>query len=352
MKAKDGMELQERKARARARVTRAPQKAKASRSQSPRMARENRKRALTRARAEQMTDPREKEKVIDSATFVANHGHYARDCWQGGQQVRAVAQNAAQQSQDSMVSYQTVVQGSPSSSKTGNVTHLTSVSNQVPQAQQSAVQSGQHRVARIVENTSEDLVFGLRVSTGFGGNMCVVHHFIGDADEDTLTVSGMVRAVVEEVEDDESAQMVLLDSGADYSVFPSSLIEAGSPVAGQTAKLCDAQGRDIPVEGARCVEIRLGTTSGKTMILKEKVAISSKVNQPILCYGRLMEQGFGINATEQSLVHHGSNTSVPIHMQNRSMAIVGQVRMISAVDGGVIPCAVQCVQSVQRSVRI
>ena len=121
-------------------------------------------------------------------------GHYARDCWQGGQQARVVAQNTAQQSQDNMVPYQTVVQGSPSSSTTGNFTHLTSVSNQVPQAQQSAVQSGQHRVARIVENVSEDWVFDLRVSTSFGGNICVVHHYIGDADEDTLSVSGMVRA--------------------------------------------------------------------------------------------------------------------------------------------------------------
>ena len=58
-----------------------------------------------------------------------------------------------------------------------------------------------------------------------------------------------------------------------------------------------------------------------------------------------MEQGFGTNATEQSLVHHGSNTSVPIHMQNRSMAIVGQVRMISAVDGGVVPCAVRAISA-------
>lgn len=81
---------------------------------------------------------------------------------------------------------------------------MTSVSNQVPQAQQSAVQSGQHRFARIVENVSEDLVFDLRVSTSFGGNICVVHHYIGDADEDTLSVSGLVRTVLEEIEDDES----------------------------------------------------------------------------------------------------------------------------------------------------
>ena len=78
--------------------------------------------------------------------------------------------------------------------------------------------------------------------------------------------------------------MILLDSGADYSVFPSNLIEAGSPVAGQTAKLCDAQGRDIPVDGTRCVEIRLGTTSGKTMILKEKVAISSSESTDTLLW--------------------------------------------------------------------
>ena len=48
------------------------QRAKASQRQSPRTAKENRRRALTRARAEQMTDPKGKEKVINSATFVAN----------------------------------------------------------------------------------------------------------------------------------------------------------------------------------------------------------------------------------------------------------------------------------------
>eukprot|EP00435_Cladocopium_sp_Y103_P016278 s3391_g4.t1 len=274
-------------------------------------------------------------------------GHYAKDCWQGGQ-VRAVS-NAPQTAQDNMAaSYQTVVQGaqgSPTSSANGSFAHLTSLS-QVPQSQHSAVQSSQHRVARIVEDMSSDLVFDLRSSTYMDGSICVVHHYIGDIDEDTLTVAGMVRAVVEEIDENSSEhelQTILLDSGADYSVFPTSLINAGYPAEGQPARLCDAQGQAIPVEGTRCVEIKLGTTEGRSMILREKVAISSSISQPILCYGRRLEQGFGINATEQSLVHHGSNTSVPIQLQNRSMAIVGQVRLISACVDGVEPHSVRAI---------
>ena len=50
---------------------------------------------------------------------------------------------------------------------------------------------------------------------------------------------------------------------------------------GENSKLCDAQGRPIPLEGTRCVEIRLGTTTGRTIVLREKVAISTKVTHPM-----------------------------------------------------------------------
>ena len=105
-------------------------------------------------------------------------GHYSRECWQNTQ-VRAVS-GAPYNAQDNMASQQTVVQGSPTSSTTGSFSHLTSVSNQMPQTQQNAVQSSQHRVARLVEDMSSDLVFDLRSSAYMDGNICVVHHYIGD----------------------------------------------------------------------------------------------------------------------------------------------------------------------------
>eukprot|EP00435_Cladocopium_sp_Y103_P016694 s2953_g4.t1 len=139
-------------------------------------------------------------------------GHYARDCWQsgGGQQVRAVS-NGTQPAQDNMASYQTVVQGaqgSPTSSTTGSLTHMTSVSNQAPQSQQSAVHPGQHRVACIVEDVSDSVIMDLRSSAYMDGSICAVHHYIGDMDDDTLTVVGMVRAVVEEVDDEHDVQTI------------------------------------------------------------------------------------------------------------------------------------------------
>ena len=51
--------------------------------------------------------------------------------------------------------------------------------------------------------------------------------------------------------------------------------------------------------GAKSVEISLHDLDGREVLLKENAIFSSKVNQPILCYGRLMEHGWGINSREQ-----------------------------------------------------
>ena len=100
-------------------------------------------------------------------------------------------------------------------------------------------------------------------------------------------------------------------------------MEAGVPTSGKGTRLCDAQGRPIPVEGTRLVEIRLPTSSGRSILLKERVAISSKVSQPILCFGHLLEQGFGIDGVEQALVHSGGAINIPLQLQNKSMTAMG-----------------------------
>ena len=70
----------------------------------------------------------------------------------------------------------------------------------------------------------------------------------------------------------------------------------------------------------------LPTSSGKVVTLKERVAISSKVSQPTLCFGHLFEQGFGIDGVEQALIHTGGRVNIPLQMQNKSMTVLGHVR--------------------------
>ena len=80
---------------------------------------------------------------------------------------------------------------------------------------------------------------------------------------------------------------ILTDSGADASIFPSSLFVKGRQVSGPLGKLCDVQGVEIPLTALQDMEIRLQDTAGRTMLLREKVALSDRVTEPILCHGHL-----------------------------------------------------------------
>ena len=99
-----------------------------------------------------------------------------------------------------------------------------------------------------------DLVFDLTSSSCGDGSVRVIHFNIADHDDDPSTEFPCgIRAIVEELPDDDDNGLtaILLDSGADASVFPLSLMEAGVPASGKGTRLCDAQGRQIPVEGNR-----------------------------------------------------------------------------------------------------
>ena len=41
----------------------------------------------------------------------------------------------------------------------------------------------------------------------------------------------------------------------------------------------------------RDVELHLADVHGRSMVIKETVAISNQVHQPILCFGHLLESG-------------------------------------------------------------
>ena len=95
--------------------------------------------------------------------------------------------------------------------------------------------------------------------------------------------------------------------------------------------LHDAQGVQIPVSDMRDVEIQLVDQSGRVVMLKERVAISSHVHQPILCFGKMLQCGWGIQADEQVLTH-STGLKIPIGLQNQSVTVKGWIRVLTAVD--------------------
>jgi len=97
--------------------------------------------------------------------------------------------------------------------------------------------------------------------------------------------------------------------------FPQGFAESGVETDEQSACLHDAQGRGIPFHSMKDVEVHLLDQSGKLVVLRESVAISPHVTQPILCYGRLLQAGWGINPAEQTLTH-SAGVRAPIELQN------------------------------------
>ena len=240
------------------------------------------------------------------------YGHYARDCW--GTSVRQVQNEVSVSAQPSQQT--SVAAGSPSST----------TSSQVPVAPQHG------RVARIqfadahVSDVSkhDELVFDLRSpvsdSSCLDGTIRTMQYYIGDEPNAT-------RTMLESVDEHTQMHSILLDSGADASVFPACMAELGVPSGDMQTCLRDAQGKQIPLHGMRDVELHLMDMQGRAIILKETVALSDQITQPILCFGHLLENGWSINGIEQTLTH-GSGISIPIELQNKSMSVRGWVRMM------------------------
>ena len=76
-------------------------------------------------------------------------------------------------------------------------------------------------------------------------------------------------------------------------------VESSIPLS----RLQDVQGNSILVEGAKDIEVHLMDQHERSVILKESVCLSSQITQPIICVGHLMENGWGVDVREQSLVH-------------------------------------------------
>ena len=66
---------------------------------------------------------------------------------------------------------------------------------------------------------------------------------------------------------------------------------------------------------------------GRPVIFRERVVLSDKVSQPILCYGKLFHQGWGISPEDSTLVH-GGDLRIPVELQNRSIFVEGKIRVV------------------------
>ena len=66
-------------------------------------------------------------------------------------------------------------------------------------------------------------------------------------------------------------------------------------------------------------------------MLRERVAVSDRVQQPILCLGKILQSGWGIQADEQVLTHH-TGLKIPIELQNQCVTVKGWIRVLTEVE--------------------
>ena len=221
---------------------------------------------------------------------------------------------------------------------------------------QQPLSATQFRVARIIEfadvhNASDvqphgEVILDLRSPAGSASAsdaaVRVVQFYIGDGPSEFS--SGSVRTIIESMPNDSEMCNILIDSGADISIFPSSMSGLGVESPMPLSRLQDAQGNSIPVEGAKDVEIHLMDQHGRTVVLKESVCLSSQITQPIIYFGHLMANGWRVDAREQSLVHT-SGISIPIEMQNRSMSVRGWIRVLREEPQALGPMVIRAVRA-------
>ena len=125
---------------------------------------------------------------------------------------------------------------------------------------------------------------------------------------------------------------IILDSGSDATVIPVSMISAGKASEDQSSFLRDAQGGRISTEGVRDVTINLITVDGKTVTWQDQAHVSSRVDTPLISYGKLLKHGWGIVPEgDCSYLVHSSGAKVPISFKQNSLLVTGVVRMIEQV---------------------
>ena len=134
---------------------------------------------------------------------------------------------------------------------------------------------------------------------------------------------------------EEDQVKVIIDSGADATILPSSYLAIGTELDEGAPKLQDAQGVPIEVRGYKQVCFIIQTDNNKEVQIFDKAHFSDEISQPIISYGKLMEAGWNIEAGQLNGSQHsmtfglGHNVvRIPLQLQNRSLVATGHLRTV------------------------
>lgn len=128
---------------------------------------------------------------------------------------------------------------------------------------------------------------------------------------------------------------VIIDSGADATILPSSYLDIGTELDEGAPRLQDAQGVPIAIRGYKQGCFSFKTEHNKEEQIYNKTHFSDGINQLIISYGKLTEAGWNINAGcmngSQHAMTFGQGPSVvraPLQLQNRSLIATAHLRAV------------------------
>ena len=244
-------------------------------------------------------------------------GHMSKDCWRVRQVEAPPAPSVT------------------SSSQQGSMTATTTTSTT----------SGGDGASKAIRRVSQPAVFDLR-ETELTGSIRMIQESprssvefysiaTDEENEDEQDMDYVINTIQHQSDDmevddqgseNEETISVIVDSGADASLFPGHLMGKGKPVMGVCPYLQDAQGTKIQTYGHSDVDIVMHSKEGREVIVKERVTFSDMVSQPILSYGRLLRTGWSIDGKTQCLKH--GEIEIPLVFQNQSVVVRAHIRMI------------------------
>eukprot|EP00913_Durusdinium_trenchii_P026517 g24878.t1 len=241
-------------------------------------------------------------------------GHFSKDCWQRLRQVSEEGGNPRSSAETGTVSSSTTTSSPGMSGKAGTVKRVEEVSP--------------------FEFKNEPMVFDLRpmsMPSVDSKQIRMVQFFSISEDNEPNDEHDKliyhIMAVKEHYESmgEESPVKVVIDSGADATILPSSYLVIGTELDEGAPRLQDAQGTPIEIRAYKQVCFIFRTEDDKEVQIFDKAHFSDEINQPIISYGKLMEAGWNIEAGQVNGSQHsmtfglGHNVvRIPLQLQNRS----------------------------------
>ncbi|CAK9062295.1 unnamed protein product [Durusdinium trenchii] len=117
--------------------------------------------------------------------------------------------------------------------------------------------------------------------------------------------------------------IMTIDSGADVSVAPERFYNLGVPGAGKPIEMIDAQGAKICSRGNRRLRLQAQTRDGEVIEFIEQFALGVGVTHPLLSFGRLLKQGWGLSKDDHGLFleHPEKTVKIPARLERNSLVM-------------------------------